>query len=71
MLNMKTELDIIYGPGGYDPTKPNNNIISSKEVIVPDFDFTSEYEQTTDEKITELQSVIDQLLIDALEKSDV
>ena len=28
-----------YGPGGYDPTKPNNNIISREEIDdIPMFD---------------------------------
>ena len=25
-------IGIVYGPGGYDPTKPNNNIIEQYEV---------------------------------------
>lgn len=27
---------VIYGPGGYDPTKPNNNVIDAELVDVPD-----------------------------------
>jgi hypothetical protein len=33
---MAKQLSITYGIGGYDPTKPNNNIIEQYEVEVPD-----------------------------------
>jgi hypothetical protein len=31
---------VVYGLGGYDPTKPNNNIVETKEeeIVVPDED---------------------------------
>lgn len=28
-------LTIVYGPGGYDPSKPNNNVIEEHEVPDP------------------------------------
>jgi len=33
---MPKQLSTTYGLGGYDPTKPNNNIIEQYEVEVPD-----------------------------------
>ena len=30
------QLVTVYGVGGYDPSKPNNNIIEQYEVEVPD-----------------------------------
>ena len=33
---MPTQTITTYGIGGYDPTKPNNNIIEQYEVEVPD-----------------------------------
>lgn len=35
---MAIETIITYGPGGYDETKPNNNIIETKEFVVRDDD---------------------------------
>lgn len=29
-------INVTYGPGGYDPTKPNNNIIEQHEVPDPE-----------------------------------
>jgi hypothetical protein len=43
-----------YGIGGYDPTKPNNNIIEQYEVEVPD-------PEPTENEL--LQAQIDALLI--------
>jgi hypothetical protein len=43
-----------YGIGGYDPTKPNNNIIEQYEVEVPD-------SEPTENEL--LQAQIDALLI--------
>jgi hypothetical protein len=43
-----------YGLGGYDPTKPNNNIIEQYEVEVPD-------PEPTENEL--LQAQIDALLI--------
>jgi len=33
---MTTQRRITYGPGGYDPTRPNDNILSVETVEVPD-----------------------------------
>ena len=33
---MAKELVITYGVGGYDPTKPNNNIVEQHEIEVAD-----------------------------------
>lgn len=33
---MRIELHTIYGVGGFDPSKPNNNIVEEYEVVVED-----------------------------------
>lgn len=33
---MAKETVTIYGPGGYDPSKPNDNIIEEYEIDIPD-----------------------------------
>lgn len=33
---MATGQSVTYGPGGYDPSKPNDNVISSETLVVPD-----------------------------------
>ena len=43
---------ITYGLGGYDPTKPNNNIISIEEFDVP---------ETTDNSIDAIAQALAQL----------
>lgn len=45
---MTTQRIITYGPGGYDPTRPNDNILSVETVEVPDAP------PTTDEQISAL-----------------
>jgi hypothetical protein len=54
----KTE---IYGIGGFDPTKPNNNIVEEYEVEVPD------PEPTPEEQIAALQAAVDTLTLALLE----
>lgn len=45
---MTTQRIITYGPGGYDPTRPNDNILSVETVELPDAP------PTTDEQISAL-----------------
>jgi hypothetical protein len=51
---MPTQTITTYGVGGYDPTKPNNNIVEQYEVEVPD-------PEPTENEL--LQAQIDALLI--------
>jgi hypothetical protein len=51
----------VYGIGGFDPTKPNNNIIEMYEVEVPD------PEPTPEEQIVALQDAMDTLTLALLE----
>lgn len=32
---MATEPVVVYGPGGYDPSKPNNNVIATTSITIP------------------------------------
>jgi hypothetical protein len=52
---------ITYGIGGFDPTKPNNNIVEEYEVEVPD------PEPTPEEQIAALQAAVDTLTLALLE----
>jgi hypothetical protein len=51
----------IYGVGGYDPTKPNNNIVEEYEVDVEPTPPSSE------EQIVALQDAVDTLTLALLE----
>ncbi|HSG62329.1 MAG TPA: hypothetical protein VLA24_12950 [Pseudomonadales bacterium] len=51
---MQIQTITTYGLGGYDPTKPNNNIVEQYEVEIPD-------PEPTDIEL--LQAQIDALLI--------
>jgi len=33
---MRIDRTVTYGIGGYDPTKPNNNLIEIREIEIPD-----------------------------------
>jgi hypothetical protein len=55
------EKTIVYGIGGFDPTKPNNNIVEEYEVEVPD------PEPTPEEQIVALQDAVDTLTLALLE----
>ena len=37
--------EIVYGLGGFDPTKPNNNVIDTKTRIVSDEELAEETDQ--------------------------
>jgi hypothetical protein len=50
-----------YGLGGYDPTKPNNNIIEQYEVEVPDPEPTES--ELLQAQIAEQQAIIEALAI--------
>lgn len=50
-----------YGIGGYDPTKPNNNIIEQYEVEVPDPEPTES--ELLQAQIAEQQAIIEALAI--------
>jgi hypothetical protein len=52
---------VTYGIGGFDPTKPNNNIVEEYEVEVPD------PEPTPEEEIAALQAAVDTLTLALLE----
>ena len=49
-----------YGPGGYDPTKPNDNVISIEEV--PD----EEIEPSPEERLAAVEDAVDLLILDSL-----
>lgn len=51
---------ITYGPGGYDPTKPNDNVISIEEV--PD----EEIEPSPEERLAAVEDAVDLLILDSL-----
>lgn len=51
----------VYGVGGYDPTKPNNNLVNYHEEDVPD------PEPTPEEQIVALQDAVDTLTLALLE----
>lgn len=53
--------NITYGVGGYDPTKPNNNIVEQYEVDVPD------PIPTPEERIAELEAALDTVTLALLE----
>jgi hypothetical protein len=53
--------NITFGIGGYDPTKPNNNIVEEYEVEVPD------PEPTPEERIAELEAALDTVTLALLE----
>jgi hypothetical protein len=53
--------NVLYGPGGYDPTKPNNNVIEEYEVEVPD------PIPTPEERIAELEAALDTVTLALLE----
>jgi len=54
---------IVYGPGGFDPTKPDNNVL---EVTVdPDV------EPTLDERVAAVENAVDTLILDSLGGFDV
>jgi hypothetical protein len=55
------QINITYGVGGYDPTKPNNNAIEAYEVEVPD------PEPTPEERIAELEAALDTVTLALLE----
>jgi hypothetical protein len=55
------EKAIVYGIGGFDPTKPNNNIVEEYEVEVPD------PVPTPEEQIVALQDAVDTLTLALLE----
>jgi hypothetical protein len=55
------ETQRVYGVGGYDPTKPNNNIVEEYEVEVPD------PVPTPEEQIVALQDAVDTLTLALLE----
>jgi hypothetical protein len=55
------EKAIIYGLGGFDPSKPNNNIVEEHEVEVPDA------EPTPEERIAELEAALDTVTLALLE----
>jgi hypothetical protein len=57
---MKTK-NTTYGPGGYDPTKPNNNIVEEYEVEIPD------PIPTPEERIAELEAALDTVTLALLE----
>jgi len=50
----------VYGPGGYDPSKPNNNIIKVEEIEVEDPPQPSEIDLLR-QKIEALEAEIAQL----------
>ena len=50
----------IYGPGGYDPSKPNNNIIHVEEIEVEDPPAPSEIDLLR-AKVEELEAEIKRL----------
>jgi len=52
---------VVYGPNGFDPTKPNNNIVEEYEVEVPD------PVPTPEEQIVALQDAVDTLTLALLE----
>ena len=58
---MAKQLSITYGIGGYDPTKPNNNIIEQYEVEVPDPEPTES--ELLQAQIAEQQAIIEALAI--------
>ena len=55
---------LIYGPGGYDPTKPNNNIIEDVEI--------EDQEQTTEtlvqlvDQVASITEILDTLILNEL-----
>jgi hypothetical protein len=51
----------VYGIGGFDPTKSNNNIVKEYELEVPD------PEPTPEEQIVALQDAVDTLTLALLE----
>jgi len=55
------EKTIVYGIGGFDPTKPNNNIVEEYEMEVPD------PVPTPEEQIVALQDAVDTLTLALLE----
>jgi hypothetical protein len=52
---------VTYAVGGYDPTKPNNNIVEEYEVDVPD------PIPTPEERIAELEAALDTVTLALLE----
>jgi hypothetical protein len=58
---MTTIKHTTYGIGGYDPTKPNNNIIEQYEVEVPDPEPTES--ELLQAQIAEQQAIIEALAI--------
>jgi hypothetical protein len=53
--------NVVYGPGGFEPTKPNNNIVEEYELEVPD------PVPTPEEQIVALQDAVDTLTLALLE----
>ncbi len=52
--------NVTYGPGGFDPSKPNNNVISQETVEAP------EVPPSTDERVAALENAVDTLILDSL-----
>ncbi len=53
-------LNVTYGPGGFDPTKPNNNVVATETVEAPDIP------PSTDERVAALEDAVDTLILDSL-----
>ena len=51
---------ITYGPGGYDPTKPNDNVISVEDV--PEEDLVP----SPEDRLAAVEDAVDLLILDSL-----
>ncbi len=51
-----------YGLGGYNPTKPNNNLVEQLTAIIPDEQLVNEAEERALAKADELISAISNLV---------
>jgi len=54
-------VEIVYGKGGYDPTKPHNNIIEEITAEISDEQLANEAEEKALAKVDELIDQIDSL----------
>lgn len=62
---MTTQRIITYGPGGYDPTRPNDNIVSVEEMEVPDAP------PTPDEQLAALSVAARMVVTDTVRSGDL
>jgi len=53
-------LNVTYGLGGFDPSKPDNNVVATEVVDAPDIP------ASTDERVAALEDAVDTLILDSL-----